>query len=573
MHFVAVAVDYDGTIAENAKVSARTLSALERVVASGRTVLVVTGRILDDLLAVFPGAELCAFIVAENGAVLYRPSTRERTLLGAPPPENLVRSLADKGAEPLTVGDSIVATVRPYEVAALEAIRDLGLEHHVVFNRESVMVLPPGINKASGLSTALKELRLSPHNVVAIGDSENDHALLQAGECGVAVGNAVPTLKALADHVTQAPGGDGTAELIHQLLRDDLAGLMADAERHRILVGSAPHGDVSMAPVRENVLLAGSSGSGKSTLANGILERLAQRGYQFVIIDPEGDYESFEGAIVFGNAQRGPTVAEVLSALDNPDAQIVINLIGLPLQDRPAFFLSLLPRLQEWRAKTGRPHRILVDETHHLFPPEWQPTPTVWTQQLTGMMFVTVHPEQVSPLVLRTIDTAIALGGAPDRTLRAFAQQAGLPAPSSVATELAAGEALIWRVEAAGPPPVKFRMAPCEGDRRRHRRKYAEGELPPDRSFYFRGPRGLLNLRAQNLILFRQLADGVDEATWMHHLRQGDYSRWMEVAIKDPLLADAVRRVEADLSLSSADSRRFVAQAIEERYTLPTSAV
>jgi len=49
------------------------------------------------------------------------------------------------------------------------------------------MVLPAGINKASGLPAALARLRLSPLNVVGIGDAENDTAFLQACGCAVAV--------------------------------------------------------------------------------------------------------------------------------------------------------------------------------------------------------------------------------------------------------------------------------------------------------------------------------------------------------------------------------------------------
>jgi HAD superfamily hydrolase (TIGR01484 family) len=128
MHFIALASDYDGTLAEGGKVSPSTLTALEQLVASGRILILVTGRILDELLSVFPQAEICTAIVAENGAVLYRPATRDRTLLGTPAPEALVRALAEKGVHPLDVGESIVATLRPHEMAALEAITDSRLK-------------------------------------------------------------------------------------------------------------------------------------------------------------------------------------------------------------------------------------------------------------------------------------------------------------------------------------------------------------------------------------------------------------------------------------------------------------
>jgi hypothetical protein len=137
---------------------------------------------------------------------------------------------------------------------------------------------------------------------------------------------------------------------------------------------------------------------------------------------------------------------------------------------------------------------------------------------------------------------------------------------------LKSGEAWLWR-STAGQGPQLFLMAASRSERRRHRRKYAEGELPPERSFYFRGPDGKLNLRAQNLIVFRQLADGVDDATWLHHLRNRDYSHWMETAIKDLSLAHVVQQVEETPELSARDSRQRVASAIEERYTLPATGV
>ena len=572
MRFAAVAVDYDGTLATEGLVQAPTVGALEQLIASGRQCILVTGRMLRELLPLFPQAELCARIVAENGAVLYRPSTREQRLLAPQASAALADALRAKAVMPLDIGDSIIATVRPHEVTVMEAIRDLGLEHQVIFNRESVMILPPGINKASGLKAALEELKLSPHNVVGIGDSENDHALFQASEIAVAVNSAVLTLREAADWVTLRPNGAGTAEAMLALVADDMATHAKRLTRRRVTLGSSRE-DVSLtvSPVEENVLIAGTSGSGKSTLAHGILEQLIDKGYQTCVIDPEGDYQSIEKMIMFGNSQRGPTVAEVLTALDNPSTQVIVNLVGLPLQDRPSFFFELLPQLQERRNRTGRPHRVLVDETHHLLPTKWRAT-VASMRDLKGMLFVTVHPDQLSPHVLDTVDIAVALGERPSNTLQAVANHKGLSLPPISDAELKPGEAVLWRV-ATGQTPQPFMMTVSRMERRRHRRKYAEGELPPERSFYFRGPEGKLNLRAQNLIMFRQLADGVDDETWLHHLRNGDYSRWMETAIKDRSLAQVIHEVEDMPDVSAHDSRQRVASAIEERYTLPATGV
>src|SRR5207245_11100588 len=110
------------------------------------------------------------------------------------------------------------------------------------------------------------------------------------------------------------------------------------------------------------------AGSGRWGIATGVLERLARLRYQFCIVDPEGDYALLENAIVLGDKQRAPTVAGALDVLEQPNRNVVVNLLGLGLDERPAFFSRLLPGLQDLRSRTGRPHWIVVDEAHHLLP-------------------------------------------------------------------------------------------------------------------------------------------------------------------------------------------------------------
>ena len=116
-------------------------------------------------------------------------------------------------------------------------------------------------------------------------------------------------------------------------------------------------------------------------------------------------------------------------------------------------------------------------------------------------------------------------------------------------------------------PAFWFRSIPPKAERRRHVRKYAEGELAPHRSFYFEGPEKKLKLRAQNLNMFIQLAEGVDQDTWTYHLRQGDYSRWFRENIKDKDLADEAERIRRLPGLSPEESRALMRAAIEQRYT------
>jgi hydroxymethylpyrimidine pyrophosphatase-like HAD family hydrolase len=546
-----------------------TIEAIERLVASGRKLILVTGRVLPELLEIFPQISLCERVVAENGAVLYRPATKEITLLAPAPLPAFLDEVQRRGVQHLSIGHSIVATRVPYETVILDIIRDLGLELRIIFNKGAVMVLSHGINKATGLTAALKQLELSPHNIAAIGDGENDHAMLTFSEYAVAVANAVPMLKETADRTTIGDHGAGVIELINDMVENDLEIAEQSVSRHRVLLGRREKGDeVTLRPARQNLLLAGTSGSGKSTLATGLLERLGERGYQLCVIDPEGDYESFPQAVVLGTAQDGPSLTEVLTALANPNNHVVVNLVGLPLQDRPSFFLSLLPKLQELRANAGRPHWILVDETHHLLPVDGNSTAVALAKELAGMIYVTVHPDQIEPSILQTVDILFALGKSPDHTIRTYCATIHEPVPALTTTELEPGRAVMWD-RASQESPFLLEIAPSTIERRRHRRKYAEGELPPERSFYFTGPAGQLNLRAQNLLLFMQLGEGVDEATWMHHLRAHHYSAWIKDAIKDDVLAQSFREIEGQPDIPVKESRRLIRAAIEERYTLP----
>jgi HAD superfamily hydrolase (TIGR01484 family) len=223
VRYLVLATDYDGTLAHDGKVDPATVAALERVLASGRKLILVTGRELDDLRSVFDHLDVFEWVVAENGAMLYRPSSREEKVLAEHPPEPFIEALQRRGV-PLSVGRVIVATREPHKQMVLEAIRDLGLELQVIFNKGAVMVLPAGVHKGTGLAAALRELELSLHNVVGIGDAENDHAFLSLCECFAAVANALPLLKQKADLVTRADNGAGVRELIEELLANDLGG-------------------------------------------------------------------------------------------------------------------------------------------------------------------------------------------------------------------------------------------------------------------------------------------------------------------------------------------------------------
>jgi phosphoglycolate phosphatase (TIGR01487 family) len=225
MRYLALACDYDGTLAHDGRVAESTLEALERVRSSGRKLILVTGRELEDLLRVFHKVAVFDRVVVENGAVVYHPESRETKVLGSRPPEEFIQALQKQGVEPLGIGRVIVATREAHQTTVLKTIQELGLELQMIFNKGAVMILPAGVNKATGLTAALKELELSPHNLVAVGDAENDHSFLALSECAVTVANALPMLKKAADFVTRRENGEGVVELIDHLVANDLRDL------------------------------------------------------------------------------------------------------------------------------------------------------------------------------------------------------------------------------------------------------------------------------------------------------------------------------------------------------------
>jgi HAD superfamily hydrolase (TIGR01484 family) len=568
MRYLALATDYDGTLAHDGRVNEATLAALLRLRQSGRRLILVTGRELGDLQKTFSRLDLFDCVVAENGALLYWPETKKEKVLGPAPPQAFLEALRARRV-PVSVGRVIVATWEPHQNVVLDAIRKLGLELHVVFNKGAVMVLPPQVNKATGLGAALTQLKLSPHNTLGVGDAENDHAFLSACECAVAVANALPAVKDSADFVTDGDHGAGVAELIDHLVADDMAVAGPRLRRHDVLLGVRADGAAErIEPYGLNILVAGSSGSGKSTLTTGVLERLEGSGYQYVVIDPEGDYSSLEGAVILGDPSRAPLMEEALSILEEPGRNAVVNLLGVALERRPAYFTSFLPRLLELRARTGRPHWIVVDEAHHLMPANWTPAPQTLPREIGGMLYITVHPDAVASAVLKSVNLLLSVGTEPGKTVAAFCKAADHKTPALQPVELAAGETLAWRTDSVAAP-VRVRSEPPRGERVRHSRKYAEGSVGPERSFTFTGPAGKLNLKAQNLVVFLQMADGVDDESWMHHLRRNDYSRWFRDAIKDVELATEAAGIEGRKNANPQESRAAIRAAVEKRYTLP----
>jgi phosphoglycolate phosphatase (TIGR01487 family) len=566
MYFLALASDYDGTLATEGAVFDTTLRALDKLKDSGRKVILVTGRELPDLKRVFPRLDICDLVVAENGALLYFPQTEEERPIAAAPPPEFVERLKAKGVERISVGRSIVATWEPHENTVLETIKEMGLGLDIIFNKGAVMILPNGVNKASGLEAALAELGLSAHNVVAVGDAENDHAFMRTCGASVAVANALPAVKDTADFVSEKARGAGVEDLIDVMLTDESR--LGPKAHQAITIGSDREGMGFTVTPDQTVLIAGSSGIGKSTLATAMTEKFVEAKFQFVVFDPEGDYDTLEDAVSVGDTSTPPSKEQVLDLLNGRDTNVVVNALALQMLERPGFFADLQPGLNSLRARTGRPHWLIIDEAHHLMPAARDSASLALSQEIPGTVLITVHPESVSADALSSVDVVLALGPEAGTVIETVCKIVGEERPHHLHAP-GKDEILFWsRGDKSVHTIVPERPRQVH---KRHTRKYAEGSLPEERSFYFRGPEGKLNLRAHNLMMFLQIAEGVDAETWTFHRGRGDYSAWFRDNIKDDGLAEEAARIEGDAGLSAEESRGKIAEAVQKRYTGPAS--
>jgi len=570
----ALACDYDGTIARDGRVDEATALALSRVRDSGRKVFLVTGRMLPDLRRVCPDIDtMFDAIVVENGAVIYVPARRETRTLGDPPEPALLEALARAGVR-VDAGASIVAGDAVDAEAATAAIRAAGVERSLVFNKGSLMLLPAGVNKGTGLTAVLDTLGMSSHTLAGMGDGENDHAFLAVCECAVAVGDSVPALAERADVVTRAAGPGGAREFIDALLRDESGAVAPALARHQLGLGRAADGDVvSLGAHGAGLLVVGPTGTGKSTITGLLIERLLESKRTFCVIDPEGDYQSLADTpavvVLGGKAEQAlPRSDELTQLVTRTHASVVLNLSAMTLPEKIDYAAIVLATVAATRAASGLPLWLVVDEAHHIFPAEGSPAVELLGAGTLPVCLTTLSLDHLAPAAraivntvastdLAAFDAALALMAHDRNESRAALPGAGEP--------LGRGEVAFARLDERPPRALRFQLAPRHLHHRRHLRKYTEGELPPERSFYFRGAEGRLNLRAANLVRFRELAEGVDEETWQHHARRGEYSTWLREMIKDPELADEVSAIE---QATPDGSRRDVLDAIRRRYAV-----
>ncbi|WP_193040973.1 MULTISPECIES: HAD-IIB family hydrolase [unclassified Pseudomonas] len=559
MHFLALAVDYDGTIAENGNVPEHVCTALASLKASGRKLLLITGRELQALKHHFTQLDLFDLVVVENGALLYDPRTDTEELIADSASTALVERLRDKGVSPLSVGRSVIATWHPFEDAVISSIRELGLELQMTFNKDAIMVLPTGVNKASGLSAALLRLGICELNVVGVGDAENDHAFLAICGCAAAVNNAIDSIKARADICLSQDHGRGVCELIDMLLQKDAA--LVPVERIGVQLGRTADARKVWLPPESVLLVIGNSGSGKSSYVTWLTERMVEAHQGFCIIDPEGDYLSLDGAVTVGGLTTPPTTEESLHHLLQARLNVVVSTLALDPAARVQLFGELLPFIQQLRSSTGRPYWMVVDEAHYMLPhcAAWPPG----FLANMGAIIVALDFDQVCPSLLDAVDVLVTLGSTARELVQRYAQHTQRRCPEFPARSSAPDYFCLWDVRHGGDVVLMAQQQP-EQKHHRHSGKYAVGDVGAWHAFYFPS----LDQRASNLAEFLSSLARLDDPAFRQHREAGDFSNWFREVIRDDVLANETRLLENDASVPLRDAQEQIAHLVQSRYHL-----
>ena len=559
MHFLALAVDYDGTIAENGNVPEHVCTALASLKASGRKLLLITGRELQALKHHFTQLDLFDLVVVENGALLYDPRTDTEELIADSASTELVERLRDKGVSSLSVGRSVIATWHPFEDAVISSIRELGLELQMTFNKDAIMVLPTGVNKASGLSAALLRLGICELNVVGVGDAENDHAFLAICGCAAAVNNAIDSIKARADICLSQDHGRGVCELIDMLLQKDAA--LVPVERIGVQLGRTADARKVWLPPESVLLVIGNSGSGKSSYVTWLTERMVEAHQGFCIIDPEGDYLSLDGAVTVGGLTTPPTTEESLHHLLQARLNVVVSTLALDPAARVQLFGELLPFIQQLRSSTGRPYWMVVDEAHYMLPhcAAWPPG----FLANMGAIIVALDFDQVCPSLLDAVDVLVTLGSTARELVQRYAQHTQRRCPEFPARSSAPDYFCLWDVRHGGDVVLMAQQQP-EQKHHRHSGKYAVGDVGAWHAFYFPS----LDQRASNLAEFLSSLARLDDPAFRQHREAGDFSNWFREVIRDDVLANETRLLENDASVPLRDAQEQIVHLVQSRYHL-----
>jgi hydroxymethylpyrimidine pyrophosphatase-like HAD family hydrolase len=577
MKLSVLALDYDGTIATDRGVDPDVRAAIAEARTAGITVLLVTGRILSELRRVAGELHFVDGVVAENGAVVHFPDSGHTSELAPRLSAALVQGLEAEHIA-FRAGECLIDADSADSQRLLAVIQRLELPYVLVFNRGRVMVMPQGISKATGLQTTLEMLRLSPRNMVAVGDAENDHELLRLSEFGAAVKWGSAVLQATADSVVGGRGPGDTAVFIRMLASASGLPLPPRARRHLRLGHTEDGREFSLAVKGRNVLVAGDAKSGKSWIAGLLCEQLILHGYCVCVIDPEGDYRSLEGlpgVTVLGGEDPPPTPRDLLRALRYPDRSVVIDLSQQPQDEKIAYIRAALPAINQLRRRTGMPHRILLDEAHYFL--HDADAHRLLDLDRNGYTVVTYRASKLPQRLLAATEVMLVTCESDDEELDALYRRCqrcqvhtDIESWRKLLSHVGTGQAVALPItEEAGGDLRLFNIGRRLTPHVRHREKYVDVPVTEQKAFLFTTPG--LPTRARTLREFVTILESRSAASLGGYLQRGDFSRWIGDVFGDRALAAEIHQQETRyVGGADPDTLPEIVSAIRGRYDLTT---
>lgn len=575
MKLSVLALDYDGTLARDDRLSPSVRDAIADARRRGIAVMLVTGRTLDDLRRVAGDLRFVDGVVAENGALAHFPDSGLTLPLAPPVHPAFLARLRERGI-PFQAGRCLVDADADSAPRILDIIRELELPIVLLFNRSRVMALNQGISKATGLDAALQMLRASPRNAIAVGDAENDHELLRLAEYGAAVEWGSRSLQAAADFVIAGDGPEATGDFIRRVAATGRLPVPGRGRRRLVLGHTQDGREFSLGVRGRNVLIMGETNSGKSWLAGLLCERLILHGYSVCVIDPEGDYKTLDAlprVRVLGGEDGPPSPRTLLHALHYPDRSVVIDLSCMEHGAKLEYIRSVLPTLNVIRRRTGTPHRIIVDEGHYFLRDAIDRG--LLDLDFSGYTVITYWPSQLPKALVAATEVILVTRESNRNEIEALREHCTAclhlsPSAWDVLPDLRLDQAVALPVaDEAGDDIRVFTIGERLTPHVRHRQKYVDVPVTDRRAFVFAKDGRGTSPRAHTLREFVAVLEDFDLARADGYLRRGDFSRWIGDVFGDHALARELRGLEqAYLQTESREELARIVAAVKSRYDL-----
>jgi hypothetical protein len=570
MYCRVLACDFDGTGAVNGRLAPEVSSVLAAARSAGFVTLLVTGRVLEDLYAAALNFELFDAVVAENGALVWLRALGRTIQLGTPPPDDFLAELRRLRIA-YHAGAVIVGTSDRHAGELLGLIRRFAMASQLIFNRDAMMVLPSGVDKAVGVLRALAELRRSERSMIAFGDAENDRSLMEMAEVAVAPRGAVQSIAAAADERLSHPGPSGVAAYMQDMLEH--GGSVATPPRQRIVIGrDAAGASVELPSSGMNIMISGDPRSGKSWLAGLVAERLMERGYRLCIIDPEGDCAALgerPRTLLLGDDVPLLDPAALPNVLRGQALNLVVNLASLSQREKVRYVERALPGLDAIRAVAGVPHWLMIDEAHYFL--NGRAMSSRRFESRTGnYVLVTYRPSLVAAAVHEAVGAHLVAHTTveDERYFVSGLLQARGPDDLVAADALASIERYRAGLLLQGDGRARWQIFTPDvrtSLHAHHGRKYADTSLPADKAFRFLHTDGMSAV-AHSVAEFCAAVQAVPMASLHHHLLSGDLSRWAADTLGDAKLAARFRKLEDTTRVGAAPSREEIMTHVRELY-------